>query len=36
MRERVSQGIVICNCRIVPAMQMGLQVVLPDELPMEF
>ena len=29
-------SIVICNCRIVPAMQMGLQVVLVDELPMEF
>ena len=29
-------SIVICNCRIVPAMQMALQVVLPDELPMEF
>ena len=28
--------IVICNCRIVLAMQMGLQVVLADELPMEF
>ena len=29
-------SIVICNCRIVPAMQMALQVVLVDELPMEF
>ena len=29
-------SIVICNCRIVPAMYMGLQVVLVDELPMEF
>ena len=29
-------SIVICNCRVVPAMQMGLQVVLVDELPMEF
>ena len=29
-------SIVSCNCRIVPAMQMGLQVVLVDELPMEF
>ena len=29
-------SIVICNCRIVPAMQMALQVVLVEELPMEF
>ena len=29
-------SIVICNNRIVPAMQMALQVVLPDELLMEF
>ena len=29
-------SIVICNSRIVPAMQVGLQVVLVDELPMEF
>ena len=28
--------IVICNCRIVPEMQMALQVVLVEELPMEF
>ena len=28
-------SMVICNCRIVPAMQMGLQVVLLDELSME-
>ena len=35
MRGR-QNSIVICNCRIVPAMQMGLQVVLVDELPMEF
>ena len=26
----------ICNCRIVPAMQMALRVVLVEELPMEF
>ena len=29
-------SIVICNSRIVPAMQMALQVVLVEELPMEF
>ena len=29
-------SIVLCNCRIVPAMQMALQVVLVEELPMEF
>ena len=29
-------SIVICNCRIVHALQMGLQVVLVDELLMEF
>ena len=29
-------SIVICNCRVVPAMQMGSQVVVVDELPMEF
>ena len=29
-------SIVICNCRIVPAMQMALQVVLVEELPIEF
>ena len=29
-------SIVICNCRIVPAMQMALQVVLVEKLPMEF
>ena len=29
-------SIVICNCRIVPAMQMALRVVLVEELPMEF
>ena len=29
-------SIVICNSRIVPSLQMGLQVVLVEELPMEF
>ena len=29
-------SIVICKCRIAPAMSMGLQVVLVDELQMEF
>ena len=28
-------SIVICNCRVVPAMEMGLQVVVVDKLPME-
>ena len=31
--ELPMNSIVICNCRIVPAMQMALQVVLVEELP---